>query len=329
MAYYEDRLENTYIPNLRSSFKGCNIVFNDGDNSIAPHELLVLHKLTFGGLKDGQTLIDRHNTLVTMAYEIRKTKLVEELLQTSPAATKHTKKLWLDICFLGRLQVAFRKFKEIVLKLPSFNKVTIIPVTDETTPHKALKGALNLRETFNLLGMVPNTSTVKSVIGPKWTVTKAEQEFAKVQKQTLNIHAEVQMIIFLSKNEHFFEELFPYFGCSKYSCFMCSRFLKAHGRIGTRGCHGRLFRPWTVPEATILTPGQAGRIAKAVIQVQKDVRKELKSDFKKAALLERTSTVGGSSISNDHKVENIPRHLEIERRKKKMEQERVAELFKR
>jgi hypothetical protein len=83
---------------------------------------------------------------------------------------------------------------------------------------------------------------------------------------------------------------------------MCSHFLKAHGNIGTRGCHGRLFKPWTVPEATALAPCQVDRIAKAVIQVQKDIRKELKSGFKKRISQEKTSVVGGSSFS-DHKAE--------------------------
>ncbi|TGO64972.1 hypothetical protein BOTNAR_0082g00140 [Botryotinia narcissicola] len=102
---------------------------------------------------------------------------------------------------------------------------------------------------------------------------------------------------------------------------MCSHFLKAHGRIGTRGCHGRLFKPWTVPETTELASSQADKVAKSVVQVQKDIEKKLKSDFDKAVRLERTSVVGGSSIFSDRKAEKS------EQRKKKMEQDRVAGLF--
>lgn len=66
-----------------------------------------------------------------------------------------------------------------------------------------------------------------------------------------------------------------------------------------------------------------------MVQVQKDIEKELKSEFDKAVWLERTSVVGGSSIFSEHKAENSGKHLVIEQRKKKMEQERVAELFNR
>ncbi|KAF5876693.1 putative zf-mynd domain-containing protein [Botrytis fragariae] len=332
LAYYEDRLEETYIPNLRLSLKSYNTTFNDYNNdrfATARNELSVLQNQTFARLETGQRLIDRHSTLVTKAYELRKSKVVEELLQTSPKSTKQTRKLWLDICFLGRLRVILERFKEVSLKLPSFNNVTITAVTGDRIPQKALKDALKLKETLKLLDLPTDTLTVKTVIGPSWTVAKAEREYGKLQKQALNIHAEIQMILFLSKNERLLDQSFAYFGCSKYSCFMCSHFLKAYGRIGTRGCHGRLFKPWTVPEAIGLASSQADKVAKSVVQVQKDIEKELKSDFDKAIRLEKTSVVGGSSIFSDHNSEKSGKHLVIERRKKKMEQERVARLFNR
>ncbi|TGO25192.1 hypothetical protein BPAE_0085g00120 [Botrytis paeoniae] len=332
LAYYEDRLEDTYIPNLRLSLKSCNTTFNDDNNdkfATARNELSVLQNQTFARLEAGQRLINRHGTLVTKAYELRKSKFVEELLQTSPNSTKQTRKLRIDIYFLGRLRVIFEKFKEVSLKLPNFNNVTIIPVAGDKIPQKAFKDTLKLRETLNLLDLSTDTLTVETVIGPSWTVAKAEREYGKLQKQALNIHAEIQMSLFLSKNERLLGQSFAYFGCSKYSCFMCSHFLKAYGRIGTRGCHGRLFKPWTVPEATGLASSQADKVAKSVVQVQKDIEKELKSDFDKAIRLEKTSVVGESSIFSDRKAQKSGKHLVIERRKNKTEQERVAGLFNR
>ncbi|KAF7943452.1 hypothetical protein EAE96_011378 [Botrytis aclada] len=343
LAYYEDCLEDTYIPNLRLSLESCNSIFNDGNNDkfgAARFELSVLRNQTFtrpeAGQRQtftrpeaGQRLINRHGTLVTKAYGLRKSRVAQELLQTSPKSTKQTRKLWTDIYFLGRLRVILEKFKEISLKLPSFSNVTIVLVTGDKIPQKALKDALKLRETLNLLDLPTDALTVETVIGPSWTVAKAEREYGKLQKQALNIHAEIQMILFLSKNGRLLDQSFAYFGCSKYSCFMCSHFLKAHGRIGTRGCHGRLFKPWTVPEATGLAPSQADKVAKSVVQVQKDIEKELKSEFDKAIRLEKTSVVGGSSIFSDRKAEKSGKHLVIEQRNNKMEQERVAGLFNR
>ncbi len=142
----------------------------------------------------------KHSTLVTKAYELRMTKIVEDLLQTSPKATSQTRKLWVDICFLGRLRVTFHRFKKTSLELPSFNKVSIVPVARDIILQEVLKGALRLRKVFNLLGLLANAPTVKTVISPKWTIAKAEQDFAKLQKKTLNIHTDVQIILFLSKN---------------------------------------------------------------------------------------------------------------------------------
>ncbi|TGO12424.1 hypothetical protein BTUL_0089g00490 [Botrytis tulipae] len=152
LAYDEDRLEDTYIPNLRLSLKSCNTVFNDANNdkfTTARNELSVLQNQTFSGLKAGQRLIGRHGTLVTKAYDLRRSKVVEELLQTSPKSTKQTRKLWVDICFL---------------------------VTGDTIPQKTLKDALKLRDTLNLLDLPTDTLTVETVIGPSWTVAKAERD---------------------------------------------------------------------------------------------------------------------------------------------------------
>ena len=52
------------------------------------------------------------------------------------------------------------------------------------------------------------------------------------------------------------------------SCFMCNRFIQSLGRFTTRGCHGHLFKPWTVPSVNGLLPGHADWTAKALILVQ-------------------------------------------------------------
>jgi hypothetical protein len=137
------------------------------------------------------------------------------------------------------------------------------------------------------------------------------------------------MVLFFSRNKYHFKGCVPYFGCSKYNCFMCSHFLRAYGTISTRGCHGRLFKPWTVPEAASLEAGQAERIARAVIQLQKDLKKGLTSAGVSGTKLEKTSVVGGSSVfsGNDPCVQRRQRGLE--QRQMKAEQERVTERFRR
>ena|SRR5436190_20364809 len=246
LEYHKCRIESVYIPNLRLSLKDCENIFNDDDNdsfASARRELKDLRHITFHRTEIDQKLSDRHNALIVKAHELRMVKAIEELLQNSPKASAKTRRLWVDICFLGRLRFAFQKFKEIALELPSFSKVNMIPVPRDTAGQIALQNSLTLKQVFELLNLRLNPSTIKCVIGRRWTIATAEREFAKLQRQKLNLHAEVQMVLYFSQNGQLFSRLFPYFGCSKYSCFMCWHFLQAHGKISTKGCHGRLFGP--------------------------------------------------------------------------------------
>jgi hypothetical protein len=145
------------------------------------------------------------------------------------------------------------------------------------------------------------------------------------------------MLMFLNTNELFASGLFPYFGCSKLSCFMCNRFIQSYVRFTTRGCHGRLFKPWTVPNVDRLLPGEADRTAKALILVQTEVEKKLKSSVKGHIRHERTSVIGGSSVLDGPQEERSQIKLQIDRLRVKArvkamvkaERDRVAEMFKR
>lgn len=142
LVYYRARLESTYIPALRSSLKDCVHLFRDdqGDGFTTIRQgLLAFQNLIFDGNTPGQVMTDRHSILVIKAYELRMMKPVRDLLQTSPHSTPRTKKLWENICFLGRSKVAFNTFKDIALNLPSFKQVTIIPIPRDIGTQKALK----------------------------------------------------------------------------------------------------------------------------------------------------------------------------------------------
>ena len=97
-------------------------------------------------------------------------------------------------------------------------------------------------------------------------------------------------------------------------------------KIVTRGCHGPLFNPWTVPETAI---SQADQITDALRQLQKTLKRELKSTAKKNERLEKTSAIGGTSILSGYKAEGSQKQWEIERQRLKAEQERVPEIFSR
>lgn len=332
LLYHQGRIHSDYIPNLRASLKDYNTIANtssSGNHYDIDDELSVLRKLAFDVTKPGQATIDQDDKLVTTAYKLRMTKTVEEVLQNSAGSTNKMKKLWVDICLLARLRVTFRKFEEIAVKLPSFSKVTIDLLRLDSVSVEPPKRPLSLKQTFDILKISLDSTTVTSIIGQRWSLSRVEREFSKRQKQKLYIHCEVQMLLFLCRDEPSTDALLPYLGCSKFSCLMCARLLHFHGKFTTRGCHGRLFRSWTLPEVTGLGLGQRDRIVGAVIKLQKDLKEELKSELIKREGPAKTSAIGGSSILSDHSSEGLRRQSVLERQKLKAEQERVAEMFKR
>ena len=335
VLYHQNRIQHSYIPNLRASFKAYDAVPERNDtntpenSSVSDNALSVLRTLLFDRDTNGTSTLEKHTRLVITSYDLRRTRNIKEVLYSSPSATSRSKSLWSDICLLARLRIAFQTFKDIALMLPSFEQVTITPVHCRLAPANPSQRPLNLKQTFGILKLDLGPATTKAVLGHNWTVAKIEREFAKRQKQKPNVHAEVQMLMSLNTHESSTSGLFSYFGCSKLSCFMCNRFIQSYGRITTRGCHGRLFKPWTVPSVDRLLAGHADRTAKALILVQKEVKKKLNDSVEGHLRHERTSVIGGSSVITGRQEERSQRQLQIDRLRMKAEQNRVAEIFNR
>ena len=334
VSYHQNRIEHDYIPSLRASFKAYDAVrLRNGTDtpeiiSRADSTLSSLRALLFGRNIDDASTLEKHAGLVIASYDLRQTRNIEEALNSSRSATSKSKSLWLDICTLARLRVAFQIFKDTALTLPSFQQVTFILVPRPRVPANPSQRPLNLKQTFGILQLDLNPVTTKAVLGQNWSVARTEREFAKRQKQNLNTHAEVQMLMYLHTNDSSTSGLFPYFGCSKLSCFMCDRFIKYYGRFTTRGCHGRLFKPWTVPSVDQLLPGHSDRTAKALVLVQKEVKKKLTASVGAPIRHERTSVVGESSVSGCRRDGNSQRQSRIDRLRMKAERDRVAEKFR-
>ena len=307
--YYQKRIESSYICNLRASFKAYDAVRRRNNpntpeiSSVSDAPLSVLRTLLFDCNINGISTLEEHKRLIIASYDLRRTRHIEEVLYSSPSATSRSKSLWLDICLLARLRVAFKDFKDIALALPSFKHVTIILVSRPIKPANPSQCSLNLKQTFGIFQLDLDSASTKAVLGQNWIVANIKREFAKQQNQRLSVHTEVQMLMFLNTNESSSSGLFPYFGCSKLSCFMCDHFIQLYERFTTRGCHGRLFKLWTVPSIDRLLPGQADRIANALILVQKEVEKKFKASVKGHIQHERTSVIGGSSVLSGRQEE--------------------------
>jgi hypothetical protein len=335
VSYHSRRIKQDYISDLRLSFKAYdaaparNIVGAAAYDPDPKDTMSVLRNLLFGSPLGDTSIFEKHANLVLASYGLRQTRSVEEMLNNSAYATSRSKRLWQSICLCSRLRVAYCTFIEIVQTLPSFARVKFVLVPRPIAPTNPSQPPLTLKQTFKILDLYLNDATREEVLVKNCKAAETGKKFASLQKQKPYVHAEVQMLMFLAANEPTNSDLFPYFGCSKLSCFMCSQFLQAYGRFTTRGCHGRLFKPWTVPCANRLLQGHADRITRALVSVQNEIKKKLKDPVKSHVRHERTSIVGGSSIMGERPDGSSLRRSQIDQLRMKSEYERVAESFRR
>lgn len=333
VLYQKDRIIDSYIPDLRASFEAydascCSQKSSKHDESSSIDDVVSdLRDVLFDDHPSDTT--EQHIKVAYKAYKLRRMRNIQDVLHSSQCATPKSRSLWWNICLLARLRVAFERFKGIALLLPSFAEIMIILVPCPTARVPSSQRPLDLKQTFRILNLELTPATIQAVLGKQRDLVKTKREFTKRQKQKPYIHAEVQMLLFLNTIDSFASEFFPYLGCSKLSCFMCSHLLQSYGRLDTRGCHGRLFKPWTVPSVDRLVPGQADRIAKALKLVQKELKRTLKTPIGDKIKLQRTSVIGGSSIFEGRQEEQHDRQKHIDKLKMKADRERVAELFRR
>ncbi|MCJ1316750.1 hypothetical protein MMC15_002071 [Xylographa vitiligo] len=171
VLYHQKRIEHSYIPNLRASFKAYDAIrrrndINSPENiSVSDAPLSVLRTLLFDPNSNGTSTLEKHMRLVIASYNLRRTRNIEEILYSSTSATFRSKSLWLDICLLARLRVAFQNFKDIALTLPSFEQVTIILVLRTLAPASPSQRPLNLNQTFGILQLDLSPATIKAVLG--------------------------------------------------------------------------------------------------------------------------------------------------------------------
>jgi len=335
VSYHSSRIKQDYIPNLRQSFKAYDaeqtrhVANTTPDRSVVDAELSALRDILFNNLPNDISTFNKHKKLIVASYDLRREAAVEEALNSGASSSLKSRTLWISICLFSRVRVAYRTFIEIAQTLPSFGHIKFVLVPRPAVSPKPPQRPATLKQTLGMLKLDLNLNITKKVLGNDWTVGKTEERFKNLQKQNLNVHAEVQMLIALATNESVKSDLFPYFGCSKLSCFMCSRFIQAYGRFTTRGCHGRLFKQWTVPNADGLLPGQSDRIARALVSVQKELKKKLKESIETHIRHERTSVVGGSSIVSKWPENTPSRRSQIDQMEAKGVHEKVLERFRR
>ncbi|KAH0530304.1 hypothetical protein TsFJ059_004941 [Trichoderma semiorbis] len=209
--------------------------------------------------------------------------------------------------FLGRLQACFNTLAGSAEGLSSFQNLRILPVMDLSTGAAKPKrtdrnNAWSLAETFLSLGVALNDKTVEYLVGTgnrkgSWTKNKLQTKFDKLKLSASEVHAEMQVILAATKHNCTGAAIFSYVGCSKRSCFLCSRVIQSYGSYTTRGCHGKLYDLWTVPELPWLTKDERLRLVQALKNVERAMKKSLRDKKTEGLIHAKESTIGGSSVA--------------------------------
>lgn len=285
LHYYAHRLTKTYFPELKERLGDCLSAFKSSETSNSEasdkrqyqnlQELYALMNTL--ATSPGEEPFAAPSRVVLKAYELRQSTAIKELLLNQKI--KGASKLWICICFVGRLRAAFETFIEIASKLPAFNKVTIYLVDSgnfySQIPRKSIQ-YLGLAQTMKLVGLNDDNGTIKKYVAKKWDPKKTAEMFEFRQQRTPRIHAEVQIFLSLSQ-QGLIQDIVPYIGCSKRSCFMCWHFLNEIGGPFTKGCHGKLYTMWTVPETTSLSPLIVKKIVTALNRMRNLIVREILS----------------------------------------------------
>lgn len=170
-------------------------------------------------------------------------------------------------------------------------------------PKKEAQAAVwSVGKTFASLGLTLDDRTVATLFATgkrkhPWTKNKLVSRFDKLKESACEVHAEIQLILAAANHESTGAIKFGYVGCSKRSCFLCSRFIQAHNTFTTRGCHGKLYNRWTVPDFSC--SGEEERLSLArILQLVERAMKECIKDRADGMIAHaQESSVGGSSVA--------------------------------
>lgn len=230
--------------------------------------------------------------------------------------------------FLSRLKTCFKTLIRGAERLSNFHSIRIIPVTILSARGAKAKGNRagdwSVAMAFSSLGLSLDDKTVKAVFGGgkkrgSWTKNKLLLKFDRLKSSVYEVHAEVQIALAVTRDEYKGASVFKYVGCSKRSCFLCSRFVLRYGQFITRGCHGKIYDLWTLPQVPWLVEEERLRLVKILGDIEKDMRNSIQNKTISIPLTQESS-IGGSShatirphFDNPYTMSLVSQHLQAQR----------------
>ncbi|KAJ0423603.1 hypothetical protein BJY00DRAFT_277887 [Aspergillus carlsbadensis] len=248
--------------------------------------------------------------LVDECHNIRRSH-EDSIAGLRDGTTKVAKNLWQSIGFLGRLRSAYNDLLRAAERLPGFEELEIVSVTlgvDQSKKKPAAK-PWSLAETFNSIGFSLSDSNVRKLFGQTWSKSRLLERFSSELRQPLQFHVEVQLVLYLMSAYDSTASTFNYIGCSKYSCLLCHMVVKGCGQFETRGCHGKVSSPWSIPEANGFSQNDIDRLVTLLKSMQKAIGDQICEPGRERIELRKESTVGESSIATKTDIVDEP-HLQ-------------------
>ncbi|UKZ83085.1 hypothetical protein TrVFT333_010887 [Trichoderma virens FT-333] len=235
------------------------VVVTDLDGFILDLGLKRLVKLLSS---DADSDLERYDSLVSLSYVLHQDIPVERFQDLGPAGDK----LHRAIGFLGRLKRSFQILVAAAKQILGFDDLSLIPVvTDRLKTGKKRSGQeWNLDQTLHALKLqLSNTE-----------VDKLSTGFSRLKSPTWQVHAEIQLILFILSHPDQVAngKRFDYIGCSS----------------------------WTLPPGDNLGEGGQHMLYGAVMEVISWMRKELIGSVMLSAQRRaevKESTIGGSFIA--------------------------------
>lgn len=305
LEHYEMRIQG-YIVDLRQLFKRCFPTEVPNSQSQAAESPLVSH---LRGLRDAvfaqyPSTTTRNEILVLQAHSIYKSFSVEDFAGLPFSGSQHFRS---SLGFLGRLQASFSVLVRAAERLPSLENIHIFIVRPPPNSNAIAKrgevdvGRWTLAQVFKHLGHTLSDDQVHSLLGSpgkkaRWTRNKLLQEFNKLKSSTWEVHAEMRLLPSYIQAMATNDLVVQYIGCSKNSCFLCWHFLDLFAGIKTRGCHGKLYHLWGLPDFEGVTTAQMERVVASVRDVEGLVERQILDRDARILRQAKESIVGGSSI---------------------------------
>ncbi|KAI1635726.1 hypothetical protein F4809DRAFT_429173 [Biscogniauxia mediterranea] len=251
------------------------------------------------------------NTLLLEAHAIRKLFTISQFESIDPKKPSFGRKIYETINLLGRLRGAFWTFIRGAERIEGFDQLRVRCVELQSLMEASSKRkrkmlrtrAWTIGQAFKSLDLPFTDERTKALMSSGAdkvhinTKDKLVSKFDKLKAPDDEIHAEVQLVLDLARRASSFDEAFKYIGCSKRSCLLCASLISNIGSFTTRGCHGKVYGLWVIPELNGLNPNAVESIHSGVKKLEDNIKEILLDRQGRPIVHAKESTIGGSSIA--------------------------------